>query len=437
MIIEYKYFFKPPNQSNNIMIRKTVTRLNLQFPVKVNRETNEEPFTVREIGEDIKKTPTDEVARGAILTTKTADGSKEVDTYITQDGGRIDFIKLKWPPEKLYINTSTLEDVRVKHGVPWPSLYPALDAQRATVTLRYVIDSAFPELSGLQQKEGRCESCISQNESLFKPLKTDEHTKIFITDSVYSPIPYWRYKIYCKLVDYGCYRYDAAEIMSSGKTFQFSPNNITDLMSDYKGSTESLLDVGAGNGSATKLWSDQLKPTVVSATEISKRLCKALRKKGFKTHLTGTIRNIDRHDIVLCLNVLDRCYSIREMLDEVISNTNPGGRIIISLPLPLRQVQYRLGEHQELLWPPTTNKESAWEFAAAWFADYILQHHGGGSHITLKRIARLPYLSNGPAHVPLSCLDAAVFVFDKNINSDKYKSLKKSAPLRIGSPIIC
>eukprot|EP01060_Flectonema_neradi_P009051 TRINITY_DN16481_c0_g1_i1.p1 TRINITY_DN16481_c0_g1~~TRINITY_DN16481_c0_g1_i1.p1 ORF type:complete len:442 (+),score=62.15 TRINITY_DN16481_c0_g1_i1:74-1327(+) len=416
------------------MFRKTASRHMKPFPVAAKKWDKEEtPYTIREEEKPVKS---DELRRGARLTTKTVDGKKEFDTYITQDGGRIDFIKLVWPPDRLHVVAATLDEVRVKHGVPWPSLYAALDAQRQTVSLRYIIDSAHPDLANLQTKEGRCSQCISQSSSLFTPFKLDGHVKKFVIDSIYSPIPNWKYTLYCKLIDFGMYRYDAAEFMSLGSICQFTPDIIKDIMSDYEGSTETLLDVGAGNGSATAVWVEELQPKKTSASEISRRLCKALRKKGYETHLTGTVRDVEEHDVVLCLNVLDRCYSIQSMLDEVIRKTKPGGRLIISLPLPLRQVQYRLGEKQEMLWPPSTNKESAWEFAAAWFADYVLQNYGGGSQITLKRVARSPYLADGPAHAPLSVLDAAVFVFDKNIDCNKYRPLKDPNRQKVGNPIV-
>eukprot|EP01061_Rhynchopus_euleeides_P041542 TRINITY_DN725_c0_g2_i10.p1 TRINITY_DN725_c0_g2~~TRINITY_DN725_c0_g2_i10.p1 ORF type:complete len:437 (+),score=110.73 TRINITY_DN725_c0_g2_i10:42-1352(+) len=376
--------------------------------------------------------------RGVKSRTKSHTGEVEMDTYVTCDGGRIDWVKVEWPPKILRVSEASLEKVRVKHGVPWPSLYGAIDAFSGSVTLRYIIDSSHPSLASLETDDA-CPTCVDpgRNSSVIRPLRLDFSVEKFIRNSIYYPTSPWRHWLYCRLIDIGVYRYAASALLDVSRPYFLSPEQVHDLLQeDIANGVSSVLDIGAGAGEVSQVFMDTLKPPAGGyiATELSGTLVKKLKKRGISAHLADSISpeflekaGRSDFDVVLCLNVVDRCFSITKMLDDCVRVTRPGGTLIVSVPLPLRQAQHRLGAAQESVWPPLYNKECAWEHAAAWFSKFILKRYGG-SQLTLTRLCRAPYMASGAASAPLSVLDGAVFVFRKNPNP-LYSSFHRTLPV--------
>ena len=482
------------------LLHRSRTLLSLPFPIRATRDTklaDTDAFETESNSEDFTGTrkrgmrgEDGELARNAKLRTKSVDGKIEVDTYITGDGGRIDFIKKDWPPVTISVVEASLAEVRVKYGVPWPSLYHALDPLTDSVKLRYIVDSAFPDVSGL--RDDMCDACVGGGDddaaaaqaALYKPLRIDADVEQFCLDCVFKPVNAWRWWLYTRWVDWGEYRYYAAIRMGVTQSHLLSKAQLHDLIGsngvedageksvDDEGTvleygeeeagglrqrpTEaaakagtprrygSCLDIGAGSGDVSVVFKEHLglSRDEYHVTEIDSRMSKHLRKRGFTAF---TVDSIDdkfaelsgrsRYDLVLCLNVLDRCFSLTRMVDECVKATAPGGTLILSLPLPLRQAQHRLGLAQENVWPPHFNRVGAWEHAAAWFARYVLERHGG-SQLTLKRLARAPYLSNGPASAPVNCLDTAVYVFEKTSDPKYADSVEIDSSTPMGAPII-
>eukprot|EP01065_Artemidia_motanka_P023550 TRINITY_DN28194_c0_g1_i2.p1 TRINITY_DN28194_c0_g1~~TRINITY_DN28194_c0_g1_i2.p1 ORF type:complete len:451 (+),score=137.35 TRINITY_DN28194_c0_g1_i2:42-1355(+) len=347
------------------------------------------------------------------------------ETYITQDGGRIDFVKdFKWPPEFLTVVEQEEEALQAKHGMPWPALYKALDIWQSEVSLRY----KFAKSKFLDELVGSCAQCVAPD--ALRPLSLDDETILFVRRCIYQPDAWWRHWVYRKLVDYGVYRYAAGSLMSIPEMYHLSESHVEDLLSDYNGPRRRCLDVGAGLGDVSRRWKKHFEE--YHCTEVSNVMVRDLKRKGFEhVHLTDSVGDpanlggIDKFDCVVCMNVLDRCSDPSRLLHDMIKRVAPGGRLILSIPLPLRQVQYSLGEAQELLWPPPYNKEGAFEFAASWFARDILAVRYGGSQLVIRRICRAPYMCSGPAKAPLSAIDTAIFVLDKKEGADSYPPFKE------------
>ena len=415
----------------------------ISFPLRPSgtpqpRLDNASPFSTVEV-KNLKHNKVDvafdgKPVPGGRVRTKSVSGEVEMDTYFTKDGGRMDFVKVEWPPKALKIKEASLEDVRVKYGMPWPSLYHAIDAFSGSVKLRYIMDSSQESLAEVMVQS--CPQCIGEN--ALRPLRSDFETEKYIRDSIYSPVADWRYKLYCFLVDWGVYRYVASSFLGVSTPFLFSKEQISDLLSDelLEGSIKTVLDVGAGDGAVSSTICDALKIDAKNyeTTEIAPYLGKQLKKRGFTVHMSEKPPEDRTYDLVLCLNVLDRCFSVTKMIDDCVFATKPGGTFVISVPLPLRQAQHRIGAAQENLWPPLYNKTSAWENAAAWFANHVLSRYGG-SQLQLKRLTRSPYLSNGAKGAPLSVLDAGVFVF-KKVDNPAYVSERRMKNVRPERPPI-
>ncbi|KAF4707374.1 hypothetical protein FOZ63_006354, partial [Perkinsus olseni] len=83
------------------------------------------------------------------------------------------------------------------------------------------------------------------------------------------------------------------------------------------------------------------------------RMCRRLRQKGIRAvrTLDPTLAEVSpdhrQFDAVFCLNVLDRCKSPRKLLGRIAELVLPGGTVVISLPLPLAQLDALRNDHKE------------------------------------------------------------------------------------------
>ncbi|KAJ9451629.1 hypothetical protein DIPPA_25103 [Diplonema papillatum] len=98
------------------MMRRSVVVLTLPFPVQPGsgrKRGVEEPYvehitTVH--SKDFMQTTEKfdgTTRRGELYTTKSRDESVVMDTYITQDGGRIDWLRQQWPPAVLHVKEAS------------------------------------------------------------------------------------------------------------------------------------------------------------------------------------------------------------------------------------------------------------------------------------------------------------------------------------------
>jgi len=176
---------------------------------------------------------------------------------------------------------------------------------------------------------------------------------------------------------------------------------------DLLGSTRrgSLLDVGAGAGYVTE-HARALFSRIV-CTDTSGPLCNRLRARGFEAHERdlGLEPLGERFEVVSCFNVLDRTAYPLRLLRALLTHLAPDGRILLSVPLPLRPHVHVKGGTvaQDERLPVGAER---FEHAARELSVRVLEQAG----MTVERLARVPYLSRGDAHRPLYALDAAVFV---------------------------
>jgi 2-polyprenyl-3-methyl-5-hydroxy-6-metoxy-1,4-benzoquinol methylase len=166
-----------------------------------------------------------------------------------------------------------------------------------------------------------------------------------------------------------------------------------------------LLDVGAACGDVTA----QLAPLFdsVTVTEVNRPMARRLHRRGWETHrLDVTDRDVPGgpFDVVTALNVLDRCSHPVSLLHRVVDATEPGGLVVVSVPLPHRPVWYdgpRLAAPRQNL--PITGEY----FEEACRSMASLVEHAG---TTIVALARAPYLSGGDRRRPLYTLDDAIVV---------------------------
>jgi SAM-dependent methyltransferase len=169
-----------------------------------------------------------------------------------------------------------------------------------------------------------------------------------------------------------------------------------------------LLDVGAGSGAITRA-AAELGFGEVMASEASSVLRARLRRRGYRVLPCDLDREALpealRADVVLCLNVLDRTSHPRTMLAHLRDALRPGGRLLLSLPLPLRPHVQRAGhtvDPEELLPPPA----ESWEASATRIVEQLLEP----ARLQLQTLSRIPYICRGDHMTRLYALDAALFV---------------------------
>jgi len=169
-----------------------------------------------------------------------------------------------------------------------------------------------------------------------------------------------------------------------------------------------LLDVGAGSGDVTRKLAPHFERVVV--TERSAPMCRRLRAEGYECHaleLGQSRARLGPFDAVALLNVLDRTDEPEALLEAALGELAPGGRLLISLPLPYRPCVYRGGR---AVTPARTLPVASQTFeqGAQRLVEKVLAPRG----LELARWTKLPYLSGGDAFQPLYVLDAWVGVCD-------------------------
>lgn len=168
-----------------------------------------------------------------------------------------------------------------------------------------------------------------------------------------------------------------------------------------------LLDVGAGDGGVTRFARPLFQRVVV--TESSRALQRALARHGFArvAHDLGCAPwpSAERFEVVSLLNVLDRTSRPRSLLAHARAALAPGGRLLISVPLPLHPCVY---EGSRTLQPeePLPDATDTFEQGAQSLVHEVLSP----AQLAVERWTRLPYVSHGDSRKPLYVLDAAVFV---------------------------
>ncbi|XP_015123056.1 methyltransferase-like protein 9 [Diachasma alloeum] len=197
-------------------------------------------------------------------------------------------------------------------------------------------------------------------------------------------------------------------LLGRGSMHVFSSEQFQRLMdaSGFSGVWHSLIDLGAGDG-ATTAHVAQLFDRVY-ATDISAPMRWALAKRKF------TVLDVDKWDraapfnVILCLNLLDRCDRPSTLLRQLRAALAPGGRLVIALVLPFSpyvEVGER-GDHKPSEYLPI--KGTGLEGQIAGLVDRVF------GPIGLKCLAwsKLPYLCEGDMGQAYYFLDDVVFVLE-------------------------
>eukprot|EP00397_Hematodinium_sp_SG-2012_P040872 GEMP01044871.1.p1 GENE.GEMP01044871.1~~GEMP01044871.1.p1 ORF type:complete len:299 (-),score=33.35 GEMP01044871.1:882-1646(-) len=191
----------------------------------------------------------------------------------------------------------------------------------------------------------------------------------------------------------------ANAILGRGKMFCLSGAMVRQLLGKT-GSCGSLLDIGAGVGTVTERLGTVFDS--VHCTEASMALVRRLRAKGFTATSTLDPTTVGgTYDVVAMLNVLDRTSNPLELLESCKQLLKDDGSLLLACVVPWSPFK-RVFEGAMRL---TRRSENWWERSAvamcANFEDLGWE---------VKKISRVPYLSEGDWRSPIYVLDDCIFV---------------------------
>lgn len=241
----------------------------------------------------------------------------------------------------------------------------------------------------------------------FHPAGHDDEALRFVARSLAAPHGALRTRLYGllrrALSDYDAYGLLAMYPMHLWSTAQ--AHGLLDASGAAAGGR--LLDVGAGSGGVTARTAPGFDEVLV--TESSPVLRARLTRRGYRVLPLDVGRQalppVLAADVVTCLNVLDRTAYPRSMLAHLRDALRPSGRLVLSLPLPLRPHVQRAGHTADPEEPlPVGAPGASFEQSLLRVHDELLAPAG----LSVRAWCRMPYLCHGDVHAPLHVLDAAV-----------------------------
>ena len=197
-------------------------------------------------------------------------------------------------------------------------------------------------------------------------------------------------------------------LLHRGRMFVFSTPQFRTLIDfdETNSSTKrnSLLDIGAADGSVTDRMSTLFEQTFV--TEMSPTMRWRLANKGY------TVLDVDHwpnrtFDVITCLNVLDRCEKPLSLLEKIRRHLHPQhGRLVISLVLPVKQYFEYNDDHR-----PDESLHLHGDYPEEQIND-LLSRIFRPLGFALKKFTRLPYLCEGDLERSYYFLFDYLFVFE-------------------------
>ncbi|KYN05054.1 Methyltransferase-like protein 9 [Cyphomyrmex costatus] len=198
-------------------------------------------------------------------------------------------------------------------------------------------------------------------------------------------------------------------LLGRGSMHVFSSEQFQKLMnaSGFTGPWHSLVDLGAGDGATTAHVAHLFEK--VYATDISPPMRWALAKRKF------TVLDVERwhqeagpYNVILCLNLLDRCDRPNTLLRLLRTSLAPGGRLVVALVLPFSPY-VEVGErnnHKPSEYLPV--RGNGLEIQIASLIDRVFAPVG----LRCLVWSKLPYLCEGDLGQSYYFLDDVIFVLE-------------------------
>lgn len=168
-------------------------------------------------------------------------------------------------------------------------------------------------------------------------------------------------------------------------------------------SSDSLLDLGAGDGEVTARFASAFQHVYV--TEVSPTMQTLLKRRGFQLLDIDKWSSHRKYDMISCLNLLDRCDKPIELLGDIHSALNPGGLVLLALVLPFSPyVESGSADHKPQQLMPI--KGRGFEDQVTSFVANVLTPAG----FEVVRWSRVPYLCEGDLRQSYYWLDDSIFI---------------------------
>ncbi|XP_057319581.1 protein-L-histidine N-pros-methyltransferase [Microplitis mediator] len=197
-------------------------------------------------------------------------------------------------------------------------------------------------------------------------------------------------------------------LLGRGSMHVFSTEQFLQLMdtSDFKGPWDSVVDLGAGDGATTAHIAHLFKK--VYATDVSAPMRWALAKRKFTVLDVSDWDKTGPFNVILCLNLLDRCDRPNTLLRQLRATLAPGGRLVVALVLPFSPYVEtgERGDHKPMEYLPI--KGFGLEGQVAGLIDRVFEPAG------LKCLAwsKLPYLCEGDLRQAFCFLEDVIFILE-------------------------
>ncbi|CAL8070403.1 unnamed protein product [Orchesella dallaii] len=257
--------------------------------------------------------------------------------------------------------------------------------------------------------------------SKFQQFEIDESTQLFLDSCVESSDnTFWQMwlTVASSILSWFLTNTTVNGLLGRGSMQVFSSDQFEKLI-DFQHSNnmmQSLLDIGAGDGSTTELMAGCFSDVYV--TEMSTTMRWTLQKKGYTVlDVSEWSNQAVKFDVISCLNVLDRCERPLTLLEQIKSSLKPGGVAVLAFVIPFKPyVEFGAktsNEPDEAL----MISDKSYEREVKNFVENVLTPNGW----ELVKWTRLPYLCEGDIHQAFYWLDDVVFVVrpsvEKSTNS--------------------
>ncbi|CAG9855682.1 unnamed protein product [Phyllotreta striolata] len=172
---------------------------------------------------------------------------------------------------------------------------------------------------------------------------------------------------------------------------------------DHTWKSETLLDLGAGDGEVTAQLAPSFKKVYV--TEVSKTMRSLLEMKGYEV-LEIDNWHVDRkYDFISCLNLIDRCDTPLELLQQIRHSLNPNGVVLLAVVLPFSAyVEYGSPDHKPKELLPIKGPDFEQQVESV--VRDVLNPNG----FEVISWSRVPYLCEGDLQQSYYWLDDAIFL---------------------------
>nr|XP_033324405.1 methyltransferase-like protein 9 isoform X1 [Megalopta genalis]XP_033324406.1 methyltransferase-like protein 9 isoform X1 [Megalopta genalis] len=207
-------------------------------------------------------------------------------------------------------------------------------------------------------------------------------------------------------------------LLGRGSMHVFSCEQFQKLMdtSRFSGPWNSLIDLGAGDGATTAHVAHLFEK--VYATDISAPMRWALAKRKFTVLDVEKWHEAGPFNVILCLNLLDRCDRPNTLLRRLKMSLAPGGRLVVALVLPFTPY-VEVGEradHKPSEYLPV--KGNGLEGQIASLVDRVFAPLG----LRCLAWSKLPYLCEGDLGQAYYFLDDVVFILEAQPDTWRYSA---------------